>query len=475
MPTKKLIKPKAAKAVKPTSDEVTLPPDFVKPSEAETAAAEERRLNLKNRLDESVVALKTEVAPAEPAAQGVNNITQWRAEVLQEISEPTPQTAPKSQPKIVTPAPVIKPPLPPVPKSPIIVTPLLTPKAPIPAKIESPAKSQVAPIVKKQLSEPAKPPEPTKPPATKQVITPAAVIKPPKPKITKPRPALGLMLLLPVVFLIIFYLVFYLIRLDRALPQVAAYLPWPAAYINGEFISWRTFNNNLSKLGLFYEQSLRFNGLKQPTRSELEKLALDNLVRQSLVRQILKQNDVTIAFNPHFWVQDFVKRNFESLSALQDLVKSSYNWDIAALNQFVIEPYLERFALEQFLKHDLAGQTQTKNQISALRQRLSKAELSFAEAAKIYSQDITTASSGGSLGWFKLSSLPASIAAEIKKLKPGDISQPILTDSGYHLFLLEKLRGDEVMASHILFKVIDIEPWLSALQQKSTVIKFLTF
>ena len=402
---------------------------------------EDRRLDLKNKLQESLAALQ----PAgEPAA---DNINQWRQEVLREISEAASPSAVRAKtieaatlppPATVSPKPQTKPVLP-APK-PLMAPPIT--KAPLPAQHPSAAKPvwPVTPILP--------------PPAAKKFKG-------------------WLVLLIPLVFVTVSYPTFYIIRLDRVLPGVARYLPWPAAYVNGQFVSWRTLNDNLSSLALFYEQDLKRNGFKQPQRAKLETLAFKNVVYNTLVRQILKQNRINTTFNPRRWLQDFVNPNFASAEALLNFVQAAYGWDPATLNRYVIEPYLERTALEQFLKQDKGSLAQARARAQALRQLLLDGRLSFAEAARQLSADELTSGSGGSLGWLTLDGLAPAIAAEFKKLKPGEISQPVLTDTGYHLFQLNKIKAQEVQASHILIKVLDFDKWLNELQAKATVVRLI--
>ena len=82
----------------------------------------------------------------------------------------------------------------------------------------------------------------------------------------------------------------------------------------------------------------------------------------------------------------------------------------------------------------------------------------FGRLAVAYSNS-QTALEGGSLGWRKGPELPTFFAEEIVKLKPGGISKPIRTPSGFHLIKLNETRStdgnriiDQTHARHILIK-----------------------
>ena len=113
--------------------------------------------------------------------------------------------------------------------------------------------------------------------------------------------------------------------------------------------------------------------------------------------------------------------------------------------------------------------TATPEQIEAREQRMreayekAKAGEDFAQLALTYS-DSTTNIEGGSLGWRKGSQLPSIIADQIVKMQDGQVSEPIRTPSGFHLFRLNESRGGtqqavvtQVHARHILLTTNELE------------------
>jgi peptidyl-prolyl cis-trans isomerase SurA len=87
----------------------------------------------------------------------------------------------------------------------------------------------------------------------------------------------------------------------------------------------------------------------------------------------------------------------------------------------------------------------------------------FAQLAISYS-DSGTALDGGSLGWRKAGQLPSFVADLIPTMNPGDVTEPLRTPSGLHIFKLIDVRGGEksalvsqVHARHILMKTNEIE------------------
>lgn len=79
----------------------------------------------------------------------------------------------------------------------------------------------------------------------------------------------------------------------------------------------------------------------------------------------------------------------------------------------------------------------------------------FAELATHYSNDEATVAKGGKLDGFRSKDgLDPAFSAAAWALKPGEISDPVLTPFGYHVILLHDKRGeDSAEISHILLKV----------------------
>lgn len=128
--------------------------------------------------------------------------------------------------------------------------------------------------------------------------------------------------------------------------------------------------------------------------------------------------------------------------------------------------------LEYNISHILVSVpvTATPEQIEAREKRMqeayekAKAGEDFAQLAVAYS-DSTTNIEGGSLGWRKGSQLPSIVAEQVVKMQSGQVSQPIRTPSGFHLFRLNETRGSggaqavvtQVHARHILLAPNELE------------------
>jgi parvulin-like peptidyl-prolyl isomerase len=75
--------------------------------------------------------------------------------------------------------------------------------------------------------------------------------------------------------------------------------------------------------------------------------------------------------------------------------------------------------------------------IIAIKQQLD-AGADFATLAKQYSEDTGSKAQGGELGWFGKDQMVAEFADAAFKLQPGQVSDPVKTQYGYHLIKLEE-------------------------------------
>ena len=87
----------------------------------------------------------------------------------------------------------------------------------------------------------------------------------------------------------------------------------------------------------------------------------------------------------------------------------------------------------------------------------------FAQLAVSYS-DSSTNIEGGSLGWRRGAQLPSIVSEQVAKMQPGDVSSPVRTPSGFHIFKLNEMRGGvqqaveaQVHARHILLRTNELE------------------
>ncbi len=86
-----------------------------------------------------------------------------------------------------------------------------------------------------------------------------------------------------------------------------------------------------------------------------------------------------------------------------------------------------------------------------------KQGLDFSELAKKYSGDSMSAIQGGDLGYAKKGTFVKEFEEAVYSLKPGEVSDIVETEYGYHIIKLNEKQGDKVKSQHILIKFPKLE------------------
>jgi len=243
-------------------------------------------------------------------------------------------------------------------------------------------------------------------------------------------------------------------------------------------------------------ERLRQQKLELPPQNVLRQQVLERLVVQEIQLQRAQHDGIKVTDETlNSALTDVARRNNLSLSQLpqalaeQGLEYAAYRDDMRkeitlsmlrqrdVLERIVVTPkeidqYLEKQAKRPSGNHEYnvshiliaVPQEATQAQLDEAARRANEVYQKasggedFARLAVGYSNS-QTALEGGSLGWRKESELPTFLTDVVAKLKPGEVSQPVRTPTGFHLVKLNEVRGsdakaieNQVHARHILMK-----------------------
>jgi len=104
-----------------------------------------------------------------------------------------------------------------------------------------------------------------------------------------------------------------------------------------------------------------------------------------------------------------------------------------------------------------------------LRTQAVVSESAFARVARQSSSDTISGAKGGDLGWLKRDEpgFDAQFLAGLKGLAPGQVSQPVLSQFGYHLIRVDRAAGDSVKVRHILVPIALSGPRLDLVESRA--------
>lgn len=176
------------------------------------------------------------------------------------------------------------------------------------------------------------------------------------------------------------------------------------------------------KMAEFYHKPI------EKIKEELREIVRDQLITQEVSKNITK--DITI-----------------TPSDVKEFFKSIPKDSIPMINPVV--------TLEQIVRIPPISKEYKRsvyNRIKALRERIMNGE-DFATLAILYSEDPGSAKKGGELGLTKRGSWYPEFEAAAFSLKPGEISDIVETEAGYHIIQLINRQGEYINVRHILLMV----------------------
>jgi peptidyl-prolyl cis-trans isomerase SurA len=100
---------------------------------------------------------------------------------------------------------------------------------------------------------------------------------------------------------------------------------------------------------------------------------------------------------------------------------------------------------------DSAARARTRQAAESLAVELRRGA-DFAVAARRFSADSGSREQGGDLGWFRRGVMVSEFDNVVFRLRPGEISDPVETDFGFHVIRVDRVQPAEVSARHILLQ-----------------------
>ena len=249
-----------------------------------------------------------------------------------------------------------------------------------------------------------------------------------------------------------------------------------AAIVNTGVVMQSQLNERVNQV----ISELKAQGLTPPAQSVLRKQVLHSLIIEQVQLQRAQQDGITVSDDTlNAALQSVAARNgipfadLPSALAQQGINYADYRSQMR--DQLLIGLLRERDVLQrivvtprqidQFLAREANAPTAgeeydvshiliavppnaTPAQLAAARMladkvdALAKAGKNFGKLAVTYSSS-ADALKGGKLGWRKGIDLPTFLTGVVPKLRPGEVSAPIRTPSGFHIVKLNQVRRQE--------------------------------
>ena len=233
--------------------------------------------------------------------------------------------------------------------------------------------------------------------------------------------------------------------------------------INNEIVSTIDVYNETKYLKLINPK------LQNLDKENIYEIAKNSLIREKIKKIELLKNNIDLDINDKMGNEiksNFSKRlKFNSIEEMENFLKKNNINQQDILNKIIVESMWNSLIVKKFIKDVKIDQNKIKKEInehgkqeeyflfeilfdikkdenldSKLNVIKNDIKIKGFENSAIIHSLAPTGNTGGELGWIKLSSLSDKIKEEIKDLKNGEITKPIVIPGGFLLLKIQNRR-----------------------------------
>lgn len=258
--------------------------------------------------------------------------------------------------------------------------------------------------------------------------------------------------------------------------------PYPAAMVDFEIVKYADWQGDVDTLDYYLakQDELNLGILNIPEGSTVESTVLKKMIKAKLLERLALQYKVKVEqADIDAELEKVYSQAAGGKEEVESTLKELYNWSVDDFARKVIDEFLLREKVQQALDNDEEYSRQAREQIENIKSKIDSNELTFEDAAQIYSQDPATASLSGDLGTFGRGDMVVEFEEAAFSLSEGQISEPVKTSYGYHLIKLDKKTTDAetgeetVSARHILISTKSLDELLEDIYQEAKIYNFV--
>lgn len=263
--------------------------------------------------------------------------------------------------------------------------------------------------------------------------------------------------------------------------KVSQVVPYPVMRVNGEFVSYGRFLFEYNSIKQYYKSQtgsdgkplIDFNTAEGKKKLlELRKQVQDQLKSDVVTQQLVKTNKITVTTKELNDRTDAIIKQAGGKDKVNEVLKKYYGWTLSDLKK-KLKFQIASEKLQTKLGTDGAANAQAKAKAEDVLKQV-QAGGDFAELAKKYSQD-SSAAAGGDLGLFGKGQMVPEFENAVFALQVGQVSGIVKTKYGYHIIKVTEKKDDQIKASHILIKGVDVDQYIKDQTTKAKTATFVTF
>jgi parvulin-like peptidyl-prolyl isomerase len=218
---------------------------------------------------------------------------------------------------------------------------------------------------------------------------------------------------------------------SRLINVITRVLPFPAATVNGHFITLNDYNFELAawtKASASQGEDTDVSTLKSDV---MEKMiydeALTQLASKFRVKVTTEELDEALL--------EIAESDFGGEEQLKEQSETMFGWTVETFKDRLVYPYVLSNKLNESFANREDVVKVARDKAEKVLARLEAGE-AFDTVAKEVSEDTASAESGGDIGWFAKGTTIAEFETAAYALQPGERSGLVKTSYGYHILLM---------------------------------------
>jgi parvulin-like peptidyl-prolyl isomerase len=253
--------------------------------------------------------------------------------------------------------------------------------------------------------------------------------------------------------------------------RITQIVPVPVAKVDGEYVRYSDYLRELrSELHyLATEENVAFNSEDGKRQLEFRKrTSLNRVQEHAYVAKLAKEYDVRVTNQE---IDDFIDAQISNNTApitkeqfVQTVLPRYYDWSLGEYRDSIRAQLLKR-------KVAFAVDDNARQKINGLLEDV-RGDAKFDAVAKKESDDETTKSRGGDVGWVSVNSDdPDGLIEVANGLRKNQVSDVVEGQSGYYIVKLLDKRNDEIRYSRIFVNLSELSDRLSELRVNQDLIR----
>lgn len=277
------------------------------------------------------------------------------------------------------------------------------------------------------------------------------------------KPVLYPILLIVPIVVVVFVGIFYLVNGNVA------------ARINGQPIYKNDFERKLEGEKKYQKdyQKISFEGTEgEKKEKDLMSKIFDQMVEEEVIKQELNSFGMKIAETDIDKEYEEMAKSSGGDEKFQKTINDYYGFTKDEFKKYKLSPKVYREKLQEKALSSTKLDGDAKNKIDETYKQLQNGA-DFSEIAKKYSEDNTSSSKGGDLGFVEKGQMVQEIEKQAFSLSVGSFSAPFKTSYGYHIIKVTEKDGDKTRLSQIITKTESFTGWINKMVNSAKVNKYI--